>query len=82
MCQGKNNYCWELTRTVWLEGTYNDQLVQLPGSYAALLRFSSSTGFHTSEAWLGTGNAGVFPLALSVSARFTIPSAQLVELTL
>lgn len=37
---------------------------------------------HTGGAWLATGNAGVFQLALSVSARFTIPTAQLAELTL
>lgn len=75
--KGKNNYCWELNRTVWLEGTYNDQLV-LCGIAQALLILRLPVSHHT--AWLSTGNAGVFQLALGVSARFTIPTA--VKLTL
>lgn len=48
--------------TVWLEGTYNDQLVQLPGSRAALLRFSSSKDFqcHTIQMEHGCAQGMLF----------------------
>lgn len=69
-----------------MQGTYNDQLVQLPGSPAVLLRFSSLKDFQFHAIHmvcdLAWGMLVLFGTSLGVSARVTIPTAQPAELTL